>query len=208
MAKLKIFTYPDIILAQRANPIARVDSDIFRLADDMLETMYHCPGIGLAANQVGILQQIIVLDTEYEYEDWDPASPPSSDGEVMGLGLIRNKKPQIMVNPRIIYSEGTVVFEEGCLSVPDFHADVKRFEKIKIQFKDINNLTKLLSADGLLAVAIQHELDHLAGKLFIDRISNSKRDEVKKMLRAERQQRESGSLKDFVGKSKKKQKGF
>ena len=191
MAKLKIFKFPDVVLATKALPIARVEKPLYRLADDMLETMYDAPGIGLAANQVGILQRILVVDTDYDLEDLEEGAEPPSDAEVVGQSVIKNRKPQIIVNPEIIWREGSVLFEEGCLSVPEYNAEVKRSEKIKVQYQDIDGLTKTLSADGLLAIAIQHEMDHLDGKLFIDRLSPLKKEVVRKRLRQERLERES-----------------
>src|SRR5688572_26579123 len=102
MPKLKIYKFPDLVLAQRAAPVQRVEKSMFKLADDMLETMYHAPGVGLAANQVGILQRIIVLDTEYDYEELEEGAPPPEGMEVAAGGIIKNKKPMIMVNPEII----------------------------------------------------------------------------------------------------------
>lgn len=190
MPKLKIYTFPDIVLTKKAQPIARVEKDLYKLADDMLETMYDAPGIGLAANQVGILQKLLVIDTEYDYEELPEGATPAEGGEVIGGGVVSNRKPKIIINPTIIHREGSLFFNEGCLSVPKYHADVKRAEKIKVQYQDIDGLTKTLSADGLLAVAIQHEMDHLDGKLFIDHLSPLKKEMVRKQLRAEREQRE------------------
>jgi len=202
MAKLKIYTFPDIVLTKIATPIERVEKSLHKLADDMLETMYDAPGVGLAANQVGILQRILVLDTEYEYEefpqdeDGNPIPPPApskdvpAGSEVTATGIITLKKPKIVINPEIIYREGTILFNEGCLSVPEYQAEVKRTEKLKLQYQDIDGLTKVLDADGLLAVAIQHEMDHLDGKLFIDRLSPLKKEMARKKLRRERAERE------------------
>ena len=182
MPKLKIYTFPDVILTQLAQPIARVEKPLHRLADDMLETMYDAPGIGLAANQVGILQRILVIDTDYDLdEEQDPA----------GGNVIRNKDPKIVINPEIIHREGSISLEEGCLSVPEYAAEVKRAEKIKLQYQDIDGLTKTLMAEGLMAVCIQHEMDHLDGKLFIDRLSPLKKEMARKRLRVERAQREA-----------------
>lgn len=191
MAKLKIYTFPDLILTQKAKPIARVEKSYFKLADDMLETMYHAPGIGLAANQVGILDRILVLDTEYDYEELPEGVAPPTNAEVVNGGIIKNRKPKIVINPEIIHREGSILFNEGCLSVPEYNAEVKRFEKIKLQYKDIDGLTQIISAEGLLAVAIQHEMDHLDGKLFIDRLSPLKKELVRKRLRVERAEREA-----------------
>ena len=191
MAKLKIYTFPDLVLAKKALPVQRVEKSMHKLADDMLETMYHAPGIGLAANQVGILERILVLDTEYDYEELPEGAKPPKDAEVVANGIITNRKPRIIINPEIIHQEGSILFSEGCLSVPEYNAEVKRAEKIKLQYQDIDGLTKTLDAEGLLAVAIQHEMDHLEGKLFIDRLSPLKKDMVKKRLKKERQEREA-----------------
>lgn len=210
MSKLKIYTFPDLVLAQKASPIDRVEKSMHKLADDMLETMYHAPGIGLAANQVGILQRILVIDTDYDYEDLEEGQTPPEGVEVAGSGIIKNRKPRIIINPQIVLKEGSISFSEGCLSVPEYSAEVKRAEKIKIEYQDIDGLTKTLSADGLLAVAIQHEMDHLDGKLFIDRLGPLKKDMVKKQLRKERAEREAERQMDEVAAlgSSKKKKGF
>jgi peptide deformylase len=205
MAKLKIYTYPDLVLAKKASPIARVEKNIhFKLADDMLETMYEAPGIGLAANQVGILEKIIVIDTEYDFEELEEGQEPPKGAEVVAGGIIKNRKPQIIINPEIIQREGNILFQEGCLSVPEYTAEVKRSEKLKLQYKDIDGVTKTLSAEGLLAVAIQHEMDHLDGKLFIDRLSPLKKEMVRKKLIKERQEREDFGPAEISNKPKKK----
>lgn len=205
MAKLKIYTFPDIVLTKIAAPIDRVEKPLHKVADDMLETMYHAPGVGLAANQVGILQRILVLDTEYEFEEF----PQDEDGnfiqpkdmppgaEVTATGIITLRKPRIVINPEIIYREGTILFTEGCLSVPEYNAEVKRTEKLKLQYQDIDGLTKVLDADGLLAIAIQHEIDHLDGKLFIDRLSPLKKEMARKKLRRERAEREEKNTQEL-----------
>ena len=200
MAKLKIYTFPDVVLTQKAKPIARVEKTYYKLADDMLETMYHSPGIGLAANQVGILERIIVIDVDFDLhgddeKDADPAL--AKNAEVYDSGLITNKNPRMIINPVIILQEGTRVFEEGCLSVPEYTAEVKRADKIKLQYQDIDGLTKTLMAEGLLATAIQHEIDHLEGKLFIDRLSSLKKDLAKKRLLKERVEREAEEASRF-----------
>jgi len=191
MPKLKIYTFPDLVLTQKAAPIARVEKDLYKLADNMLETMYDAPGIGLAANQVGILQRILVIDTEYDYEDLPEGAEPPPGAEVVTGGIIKNRKPRIIINPTITHHEGSILFSEGCLSVPEYSAEVRRHEKIKIEFKDVDGVTRSLSADGLLAVAIQHEMDHLEGRLFIDRLSPLKKEMVRKKLRLERAEREA-----------------
>ncbi len=190
MARLKIYTFPDAVLAQKAKPVQRVEKSYHRLADDMLETMYHAPGIGLAANQVGILERILVLDTEYDHEELPEGVEPAPGQEVVAGGIITNRKPRIIFNPEIIQKEGKIVCNEGCLSVPEFNAEVQRAEKVKVKYLDIDGLEKTLSAEGLMAVAIQHEMDHLEGRLFIDRLSPLKQEMVKKKLRQERVSRE------------------
>jgi peptide deformylase len=207
MAKLKIFTFPDLVLTKQAEAISRVEKSMFKFADDMLETMYDAPGIGLAANQVGVLQRILVLDTEYEYEELPEGVSPPAGVEVVGGGIIQNRKPKIIINPEIIHREGSILFAEGCLSVPEYSAEVKRSEKIKLQYQDIDGLTQTLMADGLMAVAIQHEMDHLDGKLFIDRLSPLKKEMARKKLRKERAERE-GDLMGGGDRKKPKRKGF
>ncbi len=191
MAKLKIFTFPDTVLTQKALPISRVEKSYFKVADDMLETMYDAPGIGLAANQVGILERILVIDVDWESEDIPEGMDPPKAAEVIGDKIIINKKPMIVINPEIIYREGSITLEEGCLSVPEYNAEVKRADKIKLQYQDIDGLTKTLSAEGLMSVCIQHEMDHLEGKLFIDRLSSIKKEMARKRLRKERAEREA-----------------
>jgi peptide deformylase len=186
MAKLKIYTFPDMILAQKATPISRVEKTHQKLADNMLETMYDAPGIGLAANQVGILERILVIDVDYDIEELPEGAPPPSGVEVAGGSVIKNKKPQVIINPEIIHREGSIQYSEGCLSVPEYYAEVKRSQKIKLKYQDINGLERTLGVDGLLAVCVQHEIDHLDGRLFIDRLSPLKKEMIKKKLRHER----------------------
>jgi peptide deformylase len=190
MARLKIYTFPDAVLAQKAKPIARVDKSYWKTADDMLETMYHAPGIGLAANQVGILERFVVIDTEYDYEELEEGEVAPPGAEVVSGGIVTNRKPQILFNPEIIHREGKIQMSEGCLSVPEYNAEVQRSEKIQVRYQDVDGLEKILSADGLLAVCVQHEMDHLEGKLFIDRLSPLKKELAQKKLRLERSQRE------------------
>ena len=202
MAKLKIYTFPDPVLAQKAAPVTRVEKSMHKLADDMLETMYDAPGIGLAANQVGILQRIIVVDTEYDMEDLPEGIDPPQGVEVAGGGIITNKKPIIVINPEIIYKEGEICIAEGCLSVPEYTAEVKRAEKIKVQYQDVDGVTRTLMTEGLQAVCFQHEMDHLEGRLFIDRLSPLKKDMAKKKLLKERKEREAEIQAALQGSSK------
>jgi len=195
MAKLKIYTFPDVVLSKKALPISRVEKEYFRFADDMLETMYEAPGIGLAANQVGRLERFLVVDTEYSVIDLDELKEGDQvpeGGEVINGQIISGKKPLILINPEIIYREGKTMIEEACLSVPSYQAEVQRAERIKVRFQDIDGLSHTISADGLLAVCIQHEIDHLEGTLFIDRLSKLKQDFAKKKLLKNRKRRDEG----------------
>lgn len=166
MAILAIRKYPDPVLSKIAEPVKNITTATQQLVQDMLETMYAAPGIGLAAPQVGVSQRIVVLDIDHE-------NP--------------NKQVYKLINPVVARAEGEVLWEEGCLSVVDYTAEVRRAAQVEIRAIDENENPVKIEADGLLAVALQHELDHLDGKLFIDRISRLKRDlytrKRKKMLR-------------------------
>ena len=158
----KILTEPDPILRKKCEPLEKVDTDIKKLMDDMLETMYAAPGIGLAAVQVGILKRLVVIDI--------------SKGE-------EEKKPIFLINPQIInQSKKTSVYEEGCLSLPGQFAEIERPAECTIKYIDYNGKEKDLKADGLLATCIQHEVDHLNGILFIDYLSKLKKDMIIKKL--------------------------
>ncbi len=155
MAKLSIIVAPDPLLKKHAAPVELVDDELRRLMDDMLETMYDAPGIGLAAPQVGVLKRVIVFDVAREDD------PP---------------KPYRMVNPELLWlAEEEVVYEEGCLSLPDHYADVTRPAAARIAYLDEQGEPQELEAEGLLATCIQHEIDHLDGVLFVDHISALKR---------------------------------
>jgi peptide deformylase len=156
-----ILTYPDPNLAATALPLANIDGDVAALLDDLAETMYAAPGIGLAATQVGVAQRAIALDV------------PGEEGK-NGTGLLK------LVNPVIAERDGTIVWEEGCLSVPDFTAPVERARRILLRGWTPEQKEIAVEAEGLLAVALQHELDHLDGKLFLDRLSRLKRDLYRK----------------------------
>lgn len=160
MAELPIVTIPDPVLRQVSEPIETVDGDVVRLMDDMLETMYAAPGIGLAAVQVGVLKRLLVIDVGDD-EDEDA------------------RNPICMVNPEILNLDGELSpYEEGCLSIPDVKVDVERPALCTVRYIDRNGKTQELSADGLLAKVIQHEVDHLDGKLIIDHLSRLRRDMV------------------------------
>lgn len=159
MAILQIRTYPDRVLREQAEPIDRVDRSVRKLADDMAETMYAAPGIGLAANQVGILKRIIVLDLQ-EREGCS--------------GLI------VLINPEVIKTSGSIKHEEGCLSVPGFFAKVTRPGYVVVRGQNLNGKTVEIEATGLLAVALQHEIDHLNGRLFVDHLGSVGRELFKR----------------------------
>ena len=159
MALLDILHYPDDRLRNKAKPVATVDITIQKLVDDMLETMYRAPGIGLAATQVNITQRVIVVDVSEE-----------------------KNQPMCMINPEILAKDGVEQHEEGCLSVPGFYETVERAEHIKVRALDRNGVAFELETGGLLAVCIQHEIDHLDGKLFVDYLSPLKRSRIKKKL--------------------------
>ena len=161
MSKKKIIIEPDPILRKKCEPLENVDDHVRKLMNDMLETMYKAPGIGLAAIQVGILKRIVVIDISKEEE----------------------KNPLFLANPEIIYkSKNTSVYEEGCLSLPGQFAEIERPAECHIKYIDYNGKEKKLETKGLLATCIQHEIDHLNGILFIDYLSKLKKDMIIKKL--------------------------
>ena len=159
MAILNILHFPDPRLRTKAAPVEVVDADIRKLVDDMFETMYDAPGIGLAATQVNVHQRVIVMDIS---ED--------------------RTEPLCFINPVIVEHAGLIKMEEGCLSVPAIYEPVDRYAQIKVRALDKNGKTFEFEADELLAVCIQHEMDHLEGKLFVDYLSSLKRDRIKKKM--------------------------
>jgi peptide deformylase len=167
MAVLPIITAPDPRLKRIAEPVKKVDAEVRRLMDDMLETMYKAPGIGLAAPQVGELKRVIVVDIAREEEE---------------------PQPFRMANPELIWvSEEDAVYNEGCLSLPEHYADVTRPAAIKVRYIDHENEIRELEADGLLATCIQHEMDHLEGILFVDHLTALKRNIIlRKLLKAKK----------------------
>ena len=157
MALLTIRTYPDAALKQPARPVENITGEVAKFAQDLAETMYAAPGVGLAANQVGVPQRIVVLDVH------DEETRP-------GERLLK------LVNPVVVEREGEVVWEEGCLSVPEFTAPVRRARRVLVRAWTPEEREVTIEAEELLAVALQHEIDHLDGKLFLDRLSRLKRD--------------------------------
>lgn len=166
MSKLTILEFPDPRLRTKAVAVAEVNDGIRRLIDDMTETMYAANGVGLAATQVNVHQRLVVIDVSEE----------------------RNE-PRAFINPEIISREGVEVSEEGCLSVPGSYEDVERAQMVTVRALDRNGVEFTLQADGLLAVCIQHELDHLEGKLFVDYLSELKRTRIRKKLEKEHKER-------------------
>ena len=168
MAIREILTAPDPRLRQVSEPVEAVDDGLRALMDDMLETMYDAPGIGLAAIQIGAPKRVIVMDLANREED----EPP---------------EPRYFVNPRILDpSEETKPYQEGCLSVPEFYEEVERPATCRVSYLDYNGEPQTLEAEGLLAVCIQHEMDHLDGVLFIDHLSRLKRETILKKLKKQR----------------------
>lgn len=171
MSILNILKYPDPFLQTKAKPVSKVDEEIKRLITDMTETMYFAKGIGLAATQVGVHKRVAVLDV--------PKDHTKHEGEIFkrGENLIA------LINPAITAHEGETKYEEGCLSIPGFTADVKRFLKVAVKALNKDGTEMEIHADGLLAIALQHEIDHLDGILFIDRLSKLKRDIIKRKIK-------------------------
>jgi peptide deformylase len=162
MTTRPILTCLDPVLRQKSAPIERVDADLDHLIDDMLETMYEAPGIGLAAVQLGILRQLLVVDV-------------ADDDE--------GRQPHVLINPQIIWSsDERSIYNEGCLSVPDYYAEVERPASCRVAFINREGKADEIAADGLLATCLQHEIDHLNGVLFIDYLSKLKRDMVIRKL--------------------------
>lgn len=191
MAKLHIYTYPDEVLAKKALPVARVEERHRALAQDMLETMYDAPGVGLAANQIGHLERILVMDCDYQmHEDKSEIEAGVEYEEIDGL-FVSHKKPYVLINPEIVEKREKFFFNEGCLSVPEFQAEVERFKYIKVKYIDLDQKICHQEFEGLHAVCVQHEIDHLDGKLFIERLSDLKQSLAKKKLIKERAEREA-----------------
>jgi peptide deformylase len=167
MALLPIIVAPDSRLKLKSAPVGRVDDEVRRLMDDMLETMYAAPGIGLAAPQVGVLKRVIVLDTAREGEE---------------------RRPLRLADPEIVaVSDDDFAYEEGCLSLPQHYAEVIRPRSVTVRYRDYDNTVRELDAEGLLATCVQHEIDHLDGILFVDHISALKRNMIlRKLLKAKK----------------------
>lgn len=180
MALLPILVAPDARLKQVSEPVAEVTDEIRRLMDDMLETMYEAPGIGLAAIQVGVAKRVIVMDLGKPGDD-DEEGAPKGDQDKKDKKVERD--PRFFVNPEIVWaSDDLVLCEEGCLSVPDLYEEVERPAQVRVRFLDYDGKSQEIDCDGMLAVCIQHEMDHLEGILFIDHLSRLKREMMLKKL--------------------------
>jgi peptide deformylase len=166
MALRTILEFPDPRLRTRAQPVTRFDAELGTLVDDMFETMYAAPGIGLAATQIDVHQRVIVIDV-------------SGD----------RSTPLVLVNPEILSRDGVETMEEGCLSVPGYFDEVERAARIRLRAQDRMGVVYERDCDDLLAVCVQHEMDHIDGKLFVDYLSDLKRDRVRKKLDKERKER-------------------
>ncbi|MEJ2609953.1 MAG: peptide deformylase [Candidatus Thiodiazotropha sp.] len=171
MAILDILHFPDPRLRNKAKPVTQVDDSIRRLIDDMLETMYQAPGIGLAATQVNVAKQVVVIDLSEE-----------------------KNQPLCLINPEILEKQGVEEMEEGCLSVPGIYETVSRANQIRFKALDRDGVPFEMEADELLAVCVQHELDHLDGKLFVDYLSSLKRQRIRKKLEKESRQQSGGEM--------------
>ena len=167
MAKLRILEFPDPRLRKKAKPVETVDAEINTLIDDMFETMYDAPGIGLAATQVDVHRRLLVADVSNDKND-----------------------PWVLINPVIVEQDGVEVTEEGCLSVPGYYEEVQRAEHIRVRYLNREGEEVESEFDGLLAVCVQHEMDHLEGKLFVDYLSEAKRQRIRKRLEKDRKHRE------------------
>jgi peptide deformylase len=165
MAKLKILEFPDPRLRTKATPVEVVDDALRTLIGDMFETMYSAPGIGLAATQVDVHKRLLVTDITAD-----------------------KSEPHVLINPEILEMDGVLVSDEGCLSVPGYYEEVERAEHVRVRFLDRQGDTQEMEAEGLLAVCVQHEIDHLNGKLFVDYLSEAKRQRIRKKLLKERRQ--------------------
>lgn len=177
--KLPIVTYPDPVLTKVAEPVTQFTPELEKLVEDMLFTMYHAPGIGLAAPQIGKSIRLFVLDVGYDREEVTNAE---------GKEEIRlsNFEPMVFINPEITGTSGTTTYEEGCLSVPGVYEEVKRHKSIHVKYQDVKGEFHEINADDLLSICIQHENDHLDGIVFLERLSNLKKTFYKKKMMKEK----------------------
>ncbi len=165
---LPIYTYPEPVLSKVAEPVTKFDAELARLVQNMLFTMYHAPGIGLAAPQIGVSLRLFVVDVDFEREEVT-RQDGSADMEFSNLN------PMVFINPVFKTKEGCVLNKEGCLSVPDVYEEVERAEHVVVEYQDLQGKPRTMEADELLAICLQHENDHLDGIVFIDRLSPLKK---------------------------------
>jgi len=185
MALKPLVIIPDKQLRSKSAKVAKITPEIRKLVEDMFETMYDAPGIGLAAIQVGVAQRVVTMDLGKRKHEGDAKSPEEEESDE---DAEEEKNPRVFINPEITWSsEETSSYEEGCLSIPDIHEEVIRPARVKVKFLDLDGKEHEEEADGLYATCIQHEIDHLNGVLFIDHISKLKRDRiVKKFTKAKK----------------------
>jgi len=176
MPLLKILTYPDPVLREKCEPVEEIDDDLLKLLDDMAETMYQAPGVGLAAPQVGVTKRVIVADIKPRERIRE-----SEDGEEILLPPDRSELIEL-INPEIVFAEGEEIGEEGCLSIPGFVSDVKRKYKVVVEGYNRDGEPIQIECEDLLARVFQHEIDHVDGILFIDRLGRLKRELLKKKI--------------------------
>ncbi len=193
----EIVMLPDPVLRQKSTEIETVDDSVRRLLDDMLETMYDAPGIGLAAIQIGVPKRIIAIDTspraEEEGEHASDTEEEQQNGADTFAGTVNSDGPLFMINPVILASsDDRSVYEEGCLSIPDYFAEVERPAVVRVRYVDYDGKQNELEAGGILATCIQHEIDHLNGVLFIDYLSKLKRDLVIRKFTKAAKERQRG----------------
>jgi peptide deformylase len=178
MAILEVLTFPNPILREVSVLVKNFDSKLKQLADDMIETMYHSKGIGLAAPQVGALSRVLVIDTRPRNDGGQRYKPEDMTELEKGFD-----QPLIIVNPVIVKGEGKTTFDEGCLSVPGYFETVERYLYIEVKAQDLKGREFLIKTDGLLAICLQHEMDHLEGTLFIDHLSFLKSQKIKTQIK-------------------------
>ena len=167
LSALKIFTYPAPVLKKIAEPVTEFNNELEHFAEQMIQTMYHSYGIGLAAPQVGKSLRLFVSDIDFDIDKDDD-------------DLITQANPEVYINPRIIEHSGKLIYEEGCLSFPGIYEKVERFEKIKLEYQNTKGAVKSIEAEGIQSVCLQHELDHLNGIVFIEKLSPLKQSYLKK----------------------------
>jgi len=176
MAVREIRIWPDPALTTAAQPVERVDASVLQLVDDLFETLYDAPGVGLAANQIGVLLRVLVIDLD---PHGSAKEDPEQQKELDDCGFTG---PRVFINPEIIEATGSIIWDEGCLSIPGVTESVKRHDKVTIRALDKNGEPFTITGTGLYAVAMQHETDHINGKVFADRLSKLKRDVIRRKM--------------------------